>query len=436
MSVKVEKLEKNMAKLTFEVSAEEFEAACQRAYLKNRSKISLPGFRKGKAPRKMIEKMYGKGFFYEDAINDVLPNAYEEAVKESGLEVVSRPSIDIDGTIQEGQPVAFTAEVAVKPEVTLGQYKGVEVTKKTVEVSDAEIDAELNADRQKNSRKITVDDRAVENGDIVNINYRGTVDGIAFDGGTAEDYELTIGSHSFIDTFEDQIIGHEIGDEFDVNVTFPEEYHAEELAGKPAVFAVKVNGITKEELPELDDEFASEVSEFDTLAEYREDVRARILNRKTEAAKTQKENEAVDAAVANAQMEIPDAMIESQAEQMVEDFANQLRSQGMELGQYLQWTGMDEAKMMESMKPQAVKRIQTRLTLEAIAEAENLEVTDEEVDAEIGRMAESYGVDKDMIKNYMGEQTEALKTDLKVQKAVDLVAAEAVEVEPKTSEEE
>ncbi|MBQ9593086.1 MAG: trigger factor, partial [Lachnospiraceae bacterium] len=386
--------------------------------------------------RKMIEKMYGKGFFYEDAINDVLPNAYEEAVKESGLEVVSRPSIDIDGTIQEGQPVAFTAEVAVKPEVTLGQYKGVEVEKKTVEVSDAEIDAELNSERQKNSRKITVEDRAVADGDIVNINYRGTVDGVAFDGGTAENYELTIGSHSFIDTFEDQIIGHEIGDEFDVNVTFPEEYHAEELAGKPAVFAVKVNGITKEELPELDDEFASEVSEFDTLAEYREDVRARILNRKEEAAKTQKENEAVDAAVANAQMEIPDAMIESQAEQMVEDFANQLRSQGMELGQYLQWTGMDEAKMMESMKPQAVKRIQTRLTLEAIAEAENLEVTDEEVDAEIGRMAESYGVDKDMIKNYMGEQTEALKTDLKVQKAVDLVAAEAVEVEPKTSEEE
>ena len=437
MSVNVEKLEKNMVKLTFTVDADTFEAACQKVYLKNRNKINLPGFRKGKAPRVMIERMYGKGVFYEDAIDDVLPAAYEKACEESELTLVSRPQIDIEKMDPKGEGVTFTALVAVKPEVTLGQYKGIEVEKKTVEVSDAEINSELESDRKKNARKITVEDRPVQNGDKVNIDYLGTVDGVAFDGGAAQGHELEIGSHTFIDTFEDQIIGHSIGDEFDVHVTFPEEYHAKELAGKAAVFAVKVNGITAEELPELDDEFASEVSEFDTLDEYKEAIRIRIADRKAASLKNEKENEVIEKIIEGAQMEIPDAMIESQCEDMVADFDNQLRSQGISKEQYMQWTGMDEKAFRDNFKPQALKRIQTRLVMEAVAAAENLEVSDEEVEAEFQKMAESYGIDLETIKSYFGdEQRDQMREDLKVQKAVDLVAEEAVEVEPAKAEEE
>ncbi|MBR1758756.1 MAG: trigger factor [Lachnospiraceae bacterium] len=436
MSVKVEDLGKNMMKLGFEVSYEEFEAACERAYQKNKGRINVQGFRKGKAPRKMIERIYGKGIFYEDAINDVLPNAYEKAVEESGLDVVAQPDIDIDGEITTNEPIHFVATVAVKPEVTLGQYKGIEVEKAVAEVSDAEINAELENDRKKNARQITVEDRAVEDGDTVNINYKGTVDGVAFDGGTAEDYDLKIGSHSFIDTFEDQIIGHNLGDEFDVNVTFPEQYHAEELAGKPAVFAVKINKITAEELPELDDEFASEVSEYDTLDEYKVSVRERILNRKQETLKTEKENKVVDAVIENAQMEIPDAMVLSTCRQMADEFAQQLQYQGMNLEQYMSWTGMDSQKFLDSLKPQATKRIQTRLVLEAIAKAENLDVTEEEINAEYQKMADQYGMDVETIKSYLSGSDEQMKEDLAVQKAIDLIVAEAVETEPAKAEEE
>ena len=432
MSVNFENLEQNMVKITFSVSPEDFEAACERAYQKNKSKISIQGFRKGKAPRKMIERMYGKGVFYEDAINDVLPDAYEAAVKETGLDIVSRPEIDIED-IKDGEPVVFTAVAAKKPEVTLGQYKGVEIDKLTAEVSDSEIDAEIENERKKNAREITVEDRAVEDGDLVTIDFRGTVDGVAFDGGTAEDYELEIGSHSFVDDFEEQIIGHNLGDEFDVNVTFPHEY-AEELADKDAVFGVKVKKIVVKELPELDDEFASEVSEFDTFDEYKESVKKSILERKEESLKTERENMAVDKAVANAQMEIPDAMIDSQCEDLMNEYEQQMASQGISLSQYLQWTGMDEVKFRESLKPQSLMRIQSRLVLEAIAKAEGLTVSDEEVEAELQKMADNYGMELETIKNYMADALDQMKEDLAVQKAISLIAENAVEVEPAEEE--
>ncbi len=428
MSVQIEKLEKNMAKLTIEVPAEEFEAAIEKAYQKAKGRIALPGFRKGKAPRKMIEKMYGAGVFYEDAANIVIPEAYDNAVKECGENIVSRPAIDVT-QIEAGKSFIFTAEVALKPEVTLGEYKGVEVPKQEIEVTEEEIQAEVDKERERNSRTIDVDDRAVENGDLIKLDFDGSVDGVPFEGGKATDYPLTIGSGSFIPGFEDQLIGAKIGEEVEVNVTFPEEYHAENLKGKAAVFKCKVNEIKVKELPEADDEFAQDVSEFDTLAEYKEDLKKNLLEKKEAAAKREKENAAVAKAVENAQMEIPEAMIQEQVRRMVEDFARRIESQGITMTQYMQFTGMDQAKMEEQMKPEALKRIQNSLVLEAVAKAENIQISDERLDEEIAKMAESYKMEADKLKELMGDyEKEQMKNDLAIQEAVELIAGAAKEV--------
>ncbi len=428
MSVQIEKLEKKMAKLTIEVPAEEFEAAIEKAYQKAKGRIALPGFRKGKAPRKMIEKMYGAGVFYEDAANIVIPEAYDNAVKERGENIVSRPAIDVT-QIEAGKSFIFTAEVALKPEVTLGEYKGVEVPKQEIEVTEEEIQAEVDKERERNSRTIDVDDRAVENGDLIKLDFDGSVDGVPFEGGKATDYPLTIGSGSFIPGFEDQLIGAKIGEEVEVNVTFPEEYHAENLKGKAAVFKCKVNEIKVKELPEADDEFAQDVSEFDTLAEYKEDLKKNLLEKKEAAAKREKENAAVAKAVENAQMEIPEAMIQEQVRRMVEDFARRIESQGITMTQYMQFTGMDQAKMEEQMKPEALKRIQNSLVLEAVAKAENIQISDERLDEEIAKMAESYKMEADKLKELMGDyEKEQMKNDLAIQEAVELIAGAAKEV--------
>lgn len=425
MSVQVEQLEKSMAKLTIEVSAEEFEQALQTAYLKNRKKINVQGFRKGKAPRQIIEKMYGVGIFYEDAANEVIPEAYSKAADESGLDIVSRPEVDVI-QIEKGKPFIFTAEVAVKPEVTLGEYKGLEYTAEPVEVTEEEVEAELKKTQEQNSRTVTVEDRAVENGDITVIDFEGFVDGEAFEGGKGNDYELVIGSHSFIDTFEEQLIGKNIGEEVDVNVTFPEEYQATELAGKPALFKVTVKGIKIKELPELDDEFASDVSDFDTIAEYKESIRKNIEEKKEKEAKTARENALVDKVIENATMEIPEAMVKEQSRQMLQDFAQRMQMQGLSMEQYMQYTGMNVEQMLEQMQPQALKRIQTRLVLEAIAAAETIEVTEEDIDKELTNMASMYQMEVDKLKEAMGDaEKESIKADLAVQKAVDLIADSA-----------
>ncbi len=429
MSVQVEKLEKNMAKLTIEVSAEEFEKGIQAAYLKEKGKISLPGFRKGKAPRKMIEKMYGVGVFYEEAANNVMPMAYSNAAKESELEIVSNPDIDIV-QIEAGKPFIFTATVAVKPEVTLGEYKGVEVKKADLTVTDEEIETELKKEQEKNSRTVNVDDRAVENGDMIKLDFEGFVDGVAFDGGKGENYDLTIGSNSFIPGFEDQLVGAKIGEDVDVNVTFPEEYHAKDLAGKAAVFKCKVNAISVKELPELDDEFAQEVSEFDTLDEYKADVKKNLEEKKAAEAKTDKENEAVDKAVENAQMDIPDPMIDSQVEQMINDYARRLQSQGLSMEQYMQFTGTTMDALKEQVRPQALTQIKSRLVLEKIAEVEDIQISDEKLDEELAKMAESYKMELDKLKELMGDyEKDQMKKDMAVQEAVTLVAEAAKEVE-------
>ena len=387
MSLQVEKMEKNMAKLTIEVSAEELDKAMQNAYLKARGKISIPGFRKGKAPRKMIEQMYGKGIFLEDAANALIPEHYSKALEECDLEIVSQPEIDVTQA-EPGKAFIFTAEVAVKPEVTLGEYKGVEVPKSETEVTDEDIDAEIKKEQEKNSRTVTVEDRGAENGDITTIDFEGFVDGVAFEGGKGTDYPLTLGSGSFIPGFEDQLVGAKAGDHVEVNVTFPEEYQAAELAGKAAVFQCDVKKVETKELPELDDDFAQDVSEFDTLAEYREDVKKNLTEKKEKEARAAKENAAVDKAIENAEMEIPDAMLNTQVRQMMNDFASRMQSQGLTMEQYFQFTGMTAEKMQEEMKPQALKRIQTRLVLEKIAETENIEVSEDEVNEEISKMAE------------------------------------------------
>ncbi len=429
MSVQVEKLEKNMAKLTIEVSAEEFKAALEKAYQKDKSKISVPGFRKGKAPRKMIEKMYGAGIFYEDAANIVIPDAYAKAATECGEEIVSQPQIDVT-QIEEGKPFIFTAEVALKPVVTLGEYKGVEVEKTAVEVSEEDVDKEVDKERENNSRTIDVDDRGVENGDMIKLNFDGSVDGVPFEGGKAEDYPLTIGSGSFIPGFEDQLVGAKIGEDVEVHVTFPEEYHAAELKGKAAVFKCRVNEIKVKELPEADDEFAKDVSDFDTLAEYKDDIRAKLLEKKTAEAKREKQNKAVEKAVENATMEIPDAMVTEQVRRMADDFARRLQSQGLTMEQYMQFTGMTADKLLEQMKPEALKRIQNSLVLEAIAKAEAIEISDEKVDEEIAKMAESYKMEVEKLKELMGDyEKEQMKNDLAIQEAVDLITDAAVEVE-------
>ncbi len=427
MSVQVEKLEKNMAKLTVEVPAEDVEKAIQGAYQKTKKSINIPGFRKGKAPRQLIEKMYGKEVFYSDAVDAMLPKAYSDAVEECGEEIVSYPKIDVV-QIESGKPFIFTAEVAVKPAVTLGEYKGIQVEKAPIEVTDEEIEAQVNKEREANSRTVTVEDSAVQKGDIATIDFEGFVDGVAFDGGKGENYDLEIGSNTFIPGFEDQLVGAEIGKELDVNVTFPEEYGAKELAGKEAVFKCKVNGIKVKELPEADDEFAQEVSEFDTLDEYKADIKAKLLKDKEDEAKRAKEDAVIGKIVENATMDIPDAMVEYQTQQMLDDFGRRMQSQGLSLEQYFQFTGMTEADYKEQMKPRALQNIQSRLVLEAVAEAEKLEATEEDLEKEYAKMAEQYKLDVDKVKEIFGEyQKEELKKDIVIQKAAELVTEAAVE---------
>ena len=428
MSLQVEKMEKNMAKLTIEVSAEDVEKAMQSAYQKAKGRISIPGFRKGKAPRKMIEQMYGKGVFLEDAVNALIPEHYSKALGECELEIVSQPKIDLVQT-EPGKALIFTAEVAVKPEVTLGEYKGVEVPKSEIEVTDEEVDAEVKKEQEKNSRTINVEDRAAQLNDIVTIDFEGSVDGVPFDGGQATEYPLTLGSNTFIPGFEDQLVGAKVGDDVDVKVTFPEEYQAKELAGKEAIFKCAVKKIEAKELPELDDDFAKDVSEFDTLAQYKEHVKTNLVEKKENEAKHAKEDAAVDKIIENAQMDIPEAMLETQCRQMLDDFSRRMQSQGLSMDQYFQFTGMTAEKMMEDMKPQALKRIQTRLVLEKVAEVENIQPTEEEVNEEISKMAEAYKMEADKLKELLGErELEQMKKDMAVQKAVTLVADAAKEV--------
>ena len=429
MSLQVEKLEKNMAKLTIEVSAEELDKAMEKAYQKQKSRISLPGFRKGKAPRKMIESMYGKGVFMEDAVNSLVPQEYSKAIADCDLEIVSQPEINVT-QMEPGKALIFTADVATKPEVTLGDYKGVEVPKTEIAVTDEEVDAEVKKEQDKNSRTVVVEDRAAANGDITTIDFEGFVDGVAFDGGKGSDYALTLGSGTFIPGFEDQLVGANTGDHVEVKVTFPEEYQAKELAGKEAVFQCDVKKIETKEVPELDDEFAKDVSEFDTLAEYKEDVKKNLTEKKEKEARTAKENAAVDKAIENAQMDIPDLMIQTQCRQMMDDFARRMQQQGLSMDQYFQFTGQSIDKMMEDMKPQALKRIQTRLVLEKIAETENTQPSEEEITEEIQKMADAYKMEADKIREAIGEDgIEQLKKDLSVQKAVTLIADAAVEAE-------
>lgn len=427
MSLQVENLEKNMAKLTINVSAEEVEEAIQKAYLKQKSKISVPGFRKGKVPRKMVEKMYGVGVFYEDAVNEMIPTAYEAAAKESGLEIVSQPSIDVV-QIEAGKEFIFTAEVAVKPEVELGEYKGVQVEKKDIEVTDEEIMAEIDRERDQNSRVITVEDRAVQDGDMTVIDFEGFVDGTPFEGGKGTDYPLTIGSHSFIDTFEEQLIGKNIGEEVEVNVTFPEEYHAEELKGKPAMFKVTVKEIKVKELPELNNDFVEDVSEFSTVDEYKESIKKNIADKKEKEAKAAKEDSVIEKIIESSKMEIPDAMVESQVKQMAQDFSRRLSQQGLSIDQYFQYTGLTAEKMLEQMKPQAVKRIQSRLVLEAVAEKESFEVTEEDFENELKEMASTYSMEVDKLKELITDtDKDNMKKDIQVKKAVEFVTENAKE---------
>lgn len=421
MSVQVENLEKNMAKLTIEVAAEEVEKAIQSAYLKEKGKISLPGFRKGKVPRKMIEKMYGEVVFYEDAANTLIQENYPGAVEESGVDIVSRPTIDVV-QIESGKPFIFTAEVAVRPEVKLGKYLGVQVTKVDTSVSDEEVEEALEKERNNNARTISVTDRPVANGDTAVIDFEGFVDGVAFEGGKGENHSLEIGSHSFIDTFEDQLVGKNVGDDVEVNVTFPEQYQAAELAGKPAMFKVKIHEIKCKELPELNDEFAQDVSEFDTLAEYKEDVKKRLTEQKENEAKRIKEDEAIQKIIDKSTMELPEAMIETQCENMVNEFAQRLAQSGLSMEQYMQFSGLTLDKLKEQVRPEAETRIKSSLVLEQIAKEENIEVTDAEVDAEVEKMAAQYGMEADKLKEYMGDsEKESMKRDLAVTKAVELI---------------
>ena len=427
MSVQVENLEKNMAKLTIEVSAEDLEKALESAYQKQKKQISVPGFRKGKVPRAMIEKMYGVDVFYEDAANALMQQNYAAAVDESGIDIVSRPTVDVV-QIEKGKPFIFTAEVAVKPEVTLGKYMGVTVTKIDTSVSDEEVDEALEKERNNNARTINVEDRPAADGDTVTLDFEGSVDGVPFDGGAGKDYPLTLGSHSFIPGFEEQLVGAALEEEKEVNVTFPEDYQAEELAGKAAVFKCTIHKIEAKELPALDDDFAKDVSEFDTLDEYKKEIKDNLTKKKEEQAKTEKENAVVDKAVENATMEIPEAMIDTQVENMVDDFARRIQSQGLSMEQYMQFTGATVDSLKEQMKPQAVKRIESRLVLEKVAEAENIQISDEKLDEELAKMAEMYKMELDKFKELVGEyEKEQMKKDLAVQEAVTLMADSAKE---------
>lgn len=426
MNVQVEKLEKNMAKMTVTVPSEDFDKATVEAYNRQKNRISIPGFRKGHAPKAMIEKMYGAAIFYEEAVDIILDRTYPDACRESGLEIASRPEISVE-KIEKGQDLVYTATVAVKPEVELGEYKGVEVAKADAEVTDEEVDAEIKRTQERNARIVSIEDesREIKDGDIVNIDFDGFVDGKEFAGGKGEDYPLTIGSHSFIEGFEDQLIGHKAGEEVDVNVTFPEDYHAEELKGKPALFKVKVRTIKEKQLPEIDDDFASEVSEFETLSEYKDSVRKEIKERKEKWAAQQNENNVVAAVVANAKIDVPDAMIDTEAEQMAQNFRRRIESQGMNFDQYMKYTGMTAESIKDNMKPQAETTIRTRLTLEAIVDKEGISAPDDRVQAEIDRAAKQYGMEPDAFKEAIGDQIEQLKRDLAVQEAIDFLVAEA-----------
>ena len=438
MSVQVEKLEHNMAKLTIEVSAEDVEKALNSAYNKQKKNISIPGFRKGKVPRAMIEKMYGAEVFYEDAANELMQNSYPAAIDESGVDIVSRPTVNVV-QLKKGEPFIYTAEVATKPEVTLGKYEGVTVTKIDTSVSDEEVAEALEKERNNNSRSVSVTDRPVAEGDTAVIDFEGFVDGVAFDGGKGENHPLEIGSHSFIDTFEDQLVGKNVGEEVEVNVTFPEQYQAADLAGKPAVFKVKINEIKAKELPELDDEFAQDVSEFDTLAEYKEDLKKRLQEQKEVEAKKTKEDEAIQKIIDKSKMHIPEAMLTTQCESMVDEFAQRIAQSGLSLEQYLQFSGMTMDALMDQVKPEAMKRIQSSLVLEAIAKDQNIEVSDEDVDAEIEKMAAAYGMEADKLKEYMGEsEKKSMKADLAITKAVDFVMGsikERAKAKPKAKKE-
>ena len=428
MSLQVEKLEGNMAKLTIEASAEDFEKALETAYQKNKGKITLPGFRKGKAPRAMIEKMYGPSVFYEDAANALIPSAYAKAVDECEEEIVSQPVIDVVQA-EAGKTFIFTAEVALKPEVTLGKYKGVEVEAADVTVTEEDVNAAIDRERENNARTITVEDRAVQDKDMITLDFEGFVDGVAFEGGKGENYPLTIGSKTFIPGFEDQLVGAELNKEVEVNVTFPEDYQAADLAGKAAVFKCTVKEIKEKQLPELDDEFASEVSEFDTLAEYKEDVKKNLAEKKEAEAKNQKEQKVIDAIIADAKMDIPAAMVLTQQRQMAEDFAQRLQMQGLSIDQYFQFTGLTRETFLEQMKPQAENRIKTRLVLEAVAAAEKMEVTEEEYKDELKKMAEAYQMEVEKIEEMIGAYEEkGIKSDISIRKAVDFVVAEAKEI--------
>ena len=427
MSVQVENLDKNMVKLTIEVPAEELEKAIEAAYKKQKNQISVPGFRKGKVPRVMIEKMYGVGVFYEDAANTLMQQNYPSAVDESGVDIVSRPTVDVV-QIEKGKPFIFTAEVAVKPEVTLGKYMGVTVTKIDTSVSEDEVNEALEQQRNNNARTISVTDRPVAVGDTAVIDFEGFVDGVAFEGGKGENHPLEIGSHTFIDTFEDQLVGKNAGDEVEVNVTFPEQYQAADLAGKPATFKVKINEIKTKELPELDDEFAQDVSEFDTLAEYKESLKKNLEEKKENEAKRTKEDEAVQKIIDKSKMDIPEAMIDTQCETMIEEFAQRIAQSGLSMDQYLQFSGLTVDDLKEQVRPEALSRIQASLVLEQIAKDENIEVSDEDVNAEIEKMAASYGMEADKLKEYMGDaEKDSLKKDLAINKAVELVMSNVKE---------
>ena len=427
MSVQVENLEKNMVKLTIEVPAEELEKAIDAAYKKQKNQISIPGFRKGKVPRAMVEKMYGVEVFYEDAANTLMQQNYPSAVEESGVDIVSRPSIDVV-QIEKGKPFIYTAEVAVRPEVTLGKYMGVTVTKVDTSVSDDEVAEALEQQRNNNARTISVTDRPVAVGDTAVIDFEGFVDGVAFEGGKGENHPLEIGSHTFIDNFEDQLVGKNAGDEVEVNVTFPEQYQAADLAGKPATFKVKINEIKAKELPELDDEFAQDVSEFDTLAEYKESLKKNLEEKKENEAKRTKEDEAVQKIIDKSKMDIPEAMIDTQCETMIEEFAQRIAQSGLSMDQYLQFSGLTVDGLKEQVRPEALSRIQASLVLEQIAKDENIEVSDDDVNAEIEKMAASYGMEADKLKEYMGDaEKESMKKDLAINKAVELVMSNVKE---------
>ena len=425
MSLQVEKLEKNMAKLTIEVPAEEFDAAIKNAYNKNKNKFSIPGFRKGKAPLAMLEKMYGAGIFYEDAANEVIDASYPKAAEESKEEIVSTPEIKVT-QIEKGKAFIYEATVALKPEVTLGEYKGVEVKKAEAVVTDEDVENELTAARKKNGRLIDVEDGAIEDGDNTIIDFTGYIDDKTFDGGAGTDYPLVIGSHSFIEGFEDQLIGKKKGETCDVNVTFPAEYHADELAGKPAKFVVTIKEVKRNELPELNDEFASEVSDFDTLDEYKADIRKKLQEKKEQDAKVENENNVIEKVIENAQMELPQPMVDTQAREMVENYARRLQSQGLNINDYMKYTGMTPEKLMEQMRPEAEKRIKTRLVLEKVVEVENVEVSDEKLDEQINEIAASYKLEGAKLKEMMGErEKDQIREDLKVQAAIDLLVEQA-----------